>query len=122
MVIISKLIASLETSGHTVNCPVTGAFFVDGADCTRIVENPEHDNDTALEAIADLLTNGAAEPDTLLVAVIDDSDTPVTVVDPEGGVWIPAEDAEAEIMAAADPRIAALIVCESSPMRGEWHA
>ncbi len=52
MVTISKLIESLETLGHTVDCPVTGAFIVDDIDCTSIVKNPEHDNDTALEAIA----------------------------------------------------------------------
>jgi hypothetical protein len=47
-------------------------------------------------------------------------DGTIVVVDDEGGVWTPNDDAAAEIMATADPQSAAIEMCQSSPMRGRW--
>jgi hypothetical protein len=45
-----------------------------------------------------------------------------TVSDPNGGVWVPTEEAQAEITAAHDPETAAVMMCTESPMQGVWHA
>ena len=45
-----------------------------------------------------------------------------TVTDPAGGVWVPDDLAESEIMACADPAAAVLEMCKNEPMRGKWHA
>ena len=47
-------------------------------------------------------------------------DDRLVVVDTEGGVWWPSEDAAAEIEAAEDAAQAALEMCQAAPMRGEW--
>lgn len=44
----------------------------------------------------------------------------IVVVDPEGGVWWPLEEAAAEIEAAEDAAQAALEMCQAAPMRGVW--
>ncbi len=47
-------------------------------------------------------------------------DDRLVVVDTEGGVWWPSEDAAAEIEAAEDPAQAAVEMCQAAPMRGVW--
>ena len=44
----------------------------------------------------------------------------LVVVDTEGGVWWPREEAAAEIEAAEDPAQAAIEMCQAAPMRGVW--
>ena len=43
-----------------------------------------------------------------------------SVADPAGGRWWPSEDAQAEIAAAPSPADAAVVMCDTDPMRGEW--
>lgn len=45
-----------------------------------------------------------------------------TVADPDGGVWVPSDEAQSEIQAAGDPDSAAMEMCSTQPMRGSWHA
>ena len=47
-------------------------------------------------------------------------DDRLVVVDTEGGVWWPSEDAAAEIEAAEAPAQAAVEMCQAAPMRGVW--
>jgi len=54
---------------------------------------------------------------TLYAEVMDDH---LVVVDTEGGVWWPREEAAAEIAAAEDAAQAALEMCQAAPMRGVW--
>ena len=44
----------------------------------------------------------------------------IGVEDTDGGVWWPNDEANAEIMASADPQATALTMCEAEPTRGEW--
>ena len=53
-----------------------------------------------------------------LYAILDGDQ--IGVVDPNGGIWWPSDEAQAEIGATADPEGEAILMCESSPMRGEW--
>ena len=54
---------------------------------------------------------------TLYAEVMDDH---LVVVDTEGGVWWPREEAAAEIAAAEDAAQAAIEMCQAAPMRGVW--
>lgn len=54
---------------------------------------------------------------TLYAEVMDDH---LVVVDTEGGVWWPLEEAAVEIEAAEDPAQAAIEMCQAAPMRGVW--
>ena len=47
-------------------------------------------------------------------------DDHLVVVDTEGGVWWPLEEAAAEIAAAEDAAQAAIEMCQAAPMRGVW--
>ena len=47
-------------------------------------------------------------------------DDRLVVVDAEGGVWWPSEEAAAEIEAAEAPAQAAVEMCQAAPMRGVW--
>lgn len=42
------------------------------------------------------------------------------VVDGDGGVWWPSEEAAEEIEAADDSAAKAVEICDTDPMRGEW--
>jgi len=44
----------------------------------------------------------------------------LVVVDTEGGVWWPLEEAAAEIEAAEDHAQAAVEMSQAAPMRGVW--
>ena len=44
----------------------------------------------------------------------------LVVVDTEGGIWWPLEEAAAEIAAAEDAAQAAVEMCQAAPMRGVW--
>lgn len=46
--------------------------------------------------------------------------TVVLIRDDSGQVWTPSDSAAAEIATADDPRQAALDICGSNPLRGEW--
>lgn len=54
--------------------------------------------------------------------IVRDNDN-IGVRDVEDGlsIWWPKADAQAEIQAANDPEAAALKMCETDPMRGDWH-
>ena len=54
---------------------------------------------------------------TLYAEVMDDH---LVVVDTDGGVWWPLEEAAAEIEAAEDPAQAAVEMSQAAPMRGVW--
>ncbi len=43
-----------------------------------------------------------------------------SVVDSNGGRWWPSESAEVEIDDSDDPAAAAVAMCWTEPMRGEW--
>lgn len=45
-----------------------------------------------------------------------------TVQDPDGGIWWPSDDAQAEIQASDDPARAAAIMCSEAASRGEWRS
>ena len=44
------------------------------------------------------------------------------VVDREGGIWWPSEEASYEIEASSDPSTTAIRLCVEEPYRGEWRA
>lgn len=44
-----------------------------------------------------------------------------TVVDPDGGIWWPSDEAAEEIAASADPESTAIRIATDEPMRGTWH-
>ena len=48
------------------------------------------------------------------------NDSTITVIDSEGGVWWPNEEAQAEIDASENPKAAAIQMAEEQPMRGTW--
>lgn len=48
------------------------------------------------------------------------SDDSWSVVDPEGGVWWPSDEAADEIAAAQDSAAMAVRICTEQPMRGDW--
>lgn len=50
----------------------------------------------------------------------DTIDNIVTVIDSEGGRWIPSKEAQAEIKASPNPEAAAIRICAEEPMRGVW--
>jgi hypothetical protein len=57
--------------------------------------------------------------ETLLEAQENDGD--FCVIDPDGGVWWPSDDAAAEINASSDPKATAIRIATENPMRGTWH-
>jgi len=42
------------------------------------------------------------------------------VVDPQGGVWWPGEEALEEIQASSSPEACAVSICMFRPMQGRW--
>ena len=44
------------------------------------------------------------------------------VVDTDGGVWWPNDDAQTELERADDSAALVVAMCESAPMRGEWRS
>ena len=59
---------------------------------------------------------------TVLQLTAEETDGMLCVVDAEGGVWWPSDEAGAEIAASADPADCAIRMCHQSPMRGRWAA
>jgi hypothetical protein len=48
------------------------------------------------------------------------NDNTLTVIDEDGGIWWPSEEAQEEIEASENPELAAMLICEYQPMRGRW--
>ena len=44
------------------------------------------------------------------------------VVDTDGGVWWPNEDARTELEHADDAAALAVVICQDAPTRGEWRS
>ena len=59
----------------------------------------------------------AIDLDALTVTILDGIPC---VSDPEGGIWLPSDEAIEEIEASADPESTALRICRERPMRGTW--
>lgn len=45
-----------------------------------------------------------------------------SVVDVNGGIWWPSDEAHKEIVQSPDPAAKAIQVCRAQPMRGTWAA
>ncbi len=45
-----------------------------------------------------------------------------SVIDADGGIWWPGDDAETEIEASDDPAAEAVRIAGERPMRGEWRS
>jgi len=73
-------------------------------------------NQTAYDAGKD------SSPCALSTLTAEKSDNGWNVNDSDGGSWWPNDNAQTEIATSSSPAEAAVAMCDSQPMRGDWHS
>lgn len=66
-----------------------------------------------------MITASLAASDNLQTKTLHDT---ITVVDPDGGIWWPSDEARTDIERSTNPAETALRICREQPMRGVWRS